>query len=93
MINNDIGADVVAADSEDINIEAESIPVQPDEQMEVVQLEVEPEVQLQDGPRRGTDKRFKTPEREVQLQDGSGRDTETRPRKGGVTMTWTTDQR
>ena len=62
MIANETGADVVAADIEDIKIEAESTPVQLDEQMEVVQLEVGPEAQLQDGERRGTDKRPKTPE-------------------------------
>ena len=87
IVANETGADVVAADNEDIKIEAqhktatgagESSPVQLDEQMEVVQLEVGPELQLQDGERRGTDKRFKTPEREVQLQDGSRRDTDRR---------------
>ena len=56
IVANETGADVFAADNEDIKIEAESIPVQPDEQMEVVQLEVGPAVKLQDGERRGTDK-------------------------------------
>ena len=45
-------------------VEAKETAAQPDAEMNMVQLGVEPEVQLQDGARRSTDKRFSAPERD-----------------------------
>ena len=101
IVAYETGADVVAAENEDIKIEAESIPVQPDEQMVAVQLEVGPEVRLQDGERRGTDTRFKLLSEKYNCKAARGAiatgdsvlQSETRPRKEGVTMIWTTGPR
>ena len=89
---NDIGADVIAAGTDEVMVDGSppipaptelltGIPdASPDAEMEVVQLVIEPELQLQDGANRSTDSQFSTPGRDPATKRRSRDDMDDGPK-------------